>query len=74
MGKPHLDFMEANPAPVVKTIHRCSVCGTEGHWSKDWSWFGSIRDIEDGNPVEKFCSDDCKEKSAQLSVEGARAS
>lgn len=53
-----------------RIIHRCTVCGNESPWTDKWSWFGSYRDIEECNPIDKFCSEACKDGHAQMSVEG----
>jgi hypothetical protein len=42
--------------------HRCSACGTIGQWSEAWSWHGSMRDIDEGRPVLKACSQDCAQQ------------
>lgn len=43
-----------------KRIHTCSICRRKDTWGPTWSWFGSIKEEEDGKPVPKFCSDECK--------------
>ncbi len=42
--------------------HTCCICGKTERWSDSWSWFGSINDLDDGNPIDKVCSDTCKAK------------
>ncbi len=27
--------------------HVCSICGTRGPWTPEWSWFGSLRDYDE---------------------------
>jgi hypothetical protein len=52
-----------------RQIHTCTVCGKEDFWSDDWQWFGSYRDLDDGKPIEKFCSERCLERHAAVVVE-----
>lgn len=40
-------------------IHICSVCGNSGQWDDNWSWFGSWKELEDGEDIAKFCSTHC---------------
>ena len=44
---------------VVRT-HECSVCKRVDAWGDDWSWYGSINDLDDGKPIVKLCSAACK--------------
>lgn len=30
-------------------IYTCDVCGHQGFWRESWSWYGSLKDAEDGN-------------------------
>jgi len=59
---------------MTNHIHTCSVCGMTDHWSDDWYWFGSIDDFENGRPILKTCSTECREKlgkgQAELVFEG----
>jgi 5-methylcytosine-specific restriction endonuclease McrA len=43
-------------------MHTCSRCGFEGPWTKEWSWFGSWKMIDESRPVKKFCSPACAKK------------
>lgn len=40
-----------------KRIHRCSICKKESHWDVQWSWYGTIDEVE-----AKVCSEECKLK------------
>lgn len=40
-------------------LHKCSVCGKEGEWTEEWSWFGNYADLEEEKPVLLFCSEEC---------------
>jgi hypothetical protein len=40
--------------------HMCNGCGNWGEWSQEWSWFGSLRDREQGRPIIKVCSNECR--------------
>jgi len=42
-----------------RRIHTCSACGTQDVWGPTWSWYGSIRDLDDGAPIFKACSTAC---------------
>ena len=41
--------------------HRCTICGRDGFWGPTWSWYGSYKQLDDGAPVVKICSDACGE-------------
>lgn len=48
--------------------YRCSNCGKESatdksDWGENgWSWYGSLLDVDDGNPVLIACSRECRRK------------
>jgi hypothetical protein len=46
---------------VGRCVHKCAVCGSLGTWDENWSWYGSLVDLEEGNQFE-ICSDACKDK------------
>lgn len=50
------------------TTHQCSACGAFGAWGPEWSWCGSYRDIDDGNPIQKFCSATCAKSRKPVAV------
>jgi len=50
-------------------FHICSICGKKEEWNDNWSWFGSIKDIDDGNDIVKVCSDICKSKFKSIGGE-----
>lgn len=41
--------------------HTCCVCGKNSDWDKTWTWYGSYKDLDDGNDVDETCSDECRE-------------
>ena len=40
--------------------HTCTVCRVVGPWGPSWQWYGSYRDLDEGRPVAKICSDACR--------------
>ena len=54
-----------------RALHCCCVCGHLGPWNSEWSWYGSYREVDDGEPVQKFCSDACKANQLAVTVEMA---
>lgn len=64
-GEAERDRICASKVPKVHSVevakeHTCSICGKVEAWDPDkWSWFGSYKQMEDGKPVVKFCSQDC---------------
>ena len=46
-------------APAPKNLHTCVVCQKTDVWSDTWSWFGSIKNLDDGDVKIKVCSQDC---------------
>lgn len=51
------------PYEVSDAVHCCSVCGTVGLWGPSWQWFGSYKDLDEGKPIVKVCSEACKKKA-----------
>lgn len=49
----------------AKRMHTCCVCGKTSEWNLSWSWFGSEKELEDGKPVFKVCSDRCKRNAGE---------
>ncbi len=47
----------------MKRIHKCTICGNEGHWDDNWTWFGSL-DHQDTCPEDlpNSCSEPCRLK------------
>lgn len=43
-------------------LHECCKCGAVGPWDENWSWYGSMKDMDDGKPVRMFCSAACRAK------------
>lgn len=61
--KVSIDFDTRRRHRVTKRpLHACGTCGFLDVWGKDWRWYGSYRDIDDGEPVAKFCSDACQKR------------
>jgi len=54
-------FVEASPA----RLHRCSVCSCVGPWTEHWCWFGSYQQLDDHQPIQKFCSEPCRNTSKE---------
>ncbi len=46
-----------------RPLHACCMCGEVGLWGATWSWFGSLKDEDDGTPVAKFCTSICAAKA-----------
>ena len=40
--------------------HVCFMCRRAFHWTSDCFWFGSLKDLDDGKPIVKICSTQCK--------------
>lgn len=53
----------ANPSGKV---HTCAICGTQGEWKKPWTWYGSYKELDDGKPILKFCSDVCAKQREEF--------
>jgi hypothetical protein len=43
-----------------KRLWKCNGCGSLEPWSKDHSWYGSYRELEDSGKVVVACSDQCR--------------
>jgi len=46
-----------------RRLHRCDTCGLASEWGPAWTWYGSLRDSDDGY-VAKFCSPKCQRSTA----------
>ena len=46
-----------------RLLHCCCVCGKLDTWGDSWSCFASYKDMDDGYPYPKFCSDTCADKA-----------
>jgi hypothetical protein len=42
------------------SVHVCTICEKSAEWSPAWTWYGSYRQLDDGEPVVKLCSAACK--------------
>ena len=42
-------------------IYTCNQCGTRFDWHMGASWFGSIKEWDEGDPLLYACSDPCRE-------------
>lgn len=66
-GDDELARLQARKVPKVISfeipkMHTCTVCGKEEPWIEEtWSWYGRYADIDDGKPVLKFCSNECRD-------------
>lgn len=58
--------------------YQCDVCGRIGPWMKDWTWYGSYRDLKgytvngkyfEPKGVLMFCSRACVEKERATNLE-----
>lgn len=43
-----------------RTLYKCDVCGKVGNWDKEWQWFGSYFEAENGRPLLYVCSTKCR--------------
>ena len=50
-------------------LHCCVVCGALEPWSDDWSWYGSYEEMDDGVPLQKFCSQKCVKNVRAVTIE-----
>ena len=49
-------------------MHCCCICGALGPWTEAWSWYGSVRDEDGGDPLPKFCSKVCRHRGGPRAV------
>lgn len=45
-----------------RLLHCCCICGQVSPWGDSWSAFCSDKDLDDGVPIPKFCSEACRQK------------
>lgn len=48
-----------------KLLHCCCICGNVGVWNLNWNYYGSIKELDDGDPVAKFCNDLCQRQAGK---------
>lgn len=50
--------------PIVHTaarrLYRCDNCSKTSAWEDGWAWYGSYRDLDDGESVLCMCSPECR--------------
>lgn len=46
----------------------CNGCGHRGIWNENWSWYGSLKELEDGDDLPTFCSDTCRPDAGGLAL------
>jgi hypothetical protein len=50
-----------------RLLHCCCICLKVAVWGPFWSWYGSIKEAEDGITTAKFCSAECAAKAGPRS-------
>lgn len=70
-----IDYINSETGPQRRTthscrsLHCCCICGMVAPWGRtSWSWYGSIKDEDDGFPLAKFCSPACAIKAGDKAV------
>lgn len=48
-----------------RPLHCCCICGRLDVWGPDWTTFCSLKEIDDGTPIPKFCSKACRMKGGR---------
>lgn len=43
-----------------RLLHCCCICGKLDVWGDTWSTYCSVKDMDDGEPIPKFCSKPCQ--------------
>jgi hypothetical protein len=46
--------------------HQCSVCKSVGLWGPSWRWYGSLKGLENGEPIVRVCSRTCADRARAL--------
>ncbi len=64
-GEAALERVKRRKVPKVILVeempeHTCSTCGKVDAWLDGWCWYGSYNDLDEGNPVPKYCSTECR--------------
>jgi hypothetical protein len=61
----------------ARLLHCCCICNSVAVWGATWSVYCSEKDLDDGAPVPKFCSERCREiggpKASNVTEEMKRA-
>ena len=48
--------------------HQCSVCSKVAPWGRSWQWFGSYAALDDGEPIVRTCSAECRRDAKRLGM------
>ena len=43
-----------------RALHCCCICGKLDVWGNSWAAYYSIKELDDGEPIPKFCSEKCR--------------
>ena len=46
-------------------LHCCCICGILDVWGDSWCGFYSLKQLDDGNAIPKFCSPKCAKKAGK---------
>lgn len=54
-----------------KRVWKCDLCGNEGTWSDDWTYYGSLKELEDHcrEGIIVACSRRCQEIVTDIALE-----
>lgn len=64
-----LPFGPRRRTPTGKALHCCVVCNKLSPWGDKWAWYGSLKEEDDGTPIQKFCSNKCKKNQSAVTLE-----
>lgn len=48
--------------------HQCSVCSKVAPWGRSWQWCGSYEAMENGEPIVRTCSNQCRSEAKRLKL------
>lgn len=61
MNKVSLKYVKVEKGVSIKKKHCCCICGHVGFWTRRWTWFGSLQDLDDGS-YDEVCSEKCRDE------------
>jgi len=48
-----------------RLLHCCCICESLAPWGDSWSTYCSVKELDDGAPIPKFCSAACRRKGGR---------
>ncbi len=61
-------FEDKRRALDGRRLWKCNACGSLNPWTRDHTWYGSWKDLEDSGRVVVACSDQCRTELVGIGI------